>query len=102
MSELSGFWRDLLVLSSLLNIFLGGLVFYFRSVFAKDIHELKTRCVRAEVQSAEKAELNRLVERVAEISRDYASRSDIEKISAKIDTVYLLLVKSLNAKAEDR
>ena len=102
MSELSGFWRDLLVLSSLLNVFLGGLVFYFRSVFAKDIHELKARMATAEAQRAEKAELNRLVERVAEISRDYASRSDIEKISAKIDTVYLLLVKSLNTKAEDR
>lgn len=101
-NELSGFWRDLLVMSSLMNVVLGALVFYFRAAFAKDIHELKNRMATAETQRAEKVELNRLGNRVAEISRDYASRNDIEKISAKIDTVYLLLLKSLNAKADDR
>lgn len=101
MNELSGFWRDLLVVSSLMNIILGGMVLYFRAAFANDIRELKTRMATAETQRAEKVELNKLGVRVAEISRDYASRGDIEKISAKIDTVYLLLLKTLNTK-EDR
>ncbi len=87
-----GVWRDLLVTSLLLNAFLTVLVLWFRSTLIRDIEDLRSRHDISEARRAEKAELHALSERVSYISRDYASREDIERISVKLDNLYALLV----------
>jgi hypothetical protein len=95
---LEGFWRDLLVTSVLLNGFLAVLVMWFRSTLLRDIRDLQLRVATAEEQRAEKAELKALADKVSIISRDYASRDDIERISTKLDNIYLLFMNYANQK----
>lgn len=98
---LEGIWRDLLVTSLLLNAFLTTLVLWFRSTMMRDIHDLRVSHDKAEQRRAEKTELQALADRVAFISRDYASREDIERISAKLDTLYTLLVSHYRGRGSD-
>jgi hypothetical protein len=92
---IDGIWRDLLVTSILMNAVLGTLVMWFRATILADLEDLSKRLSVAEQVRAEKAELKALSDRVAFISRDYASREDIERIGVKLDTLYALLVNQM-------
>ena len=66
---------------------------WFRSTLLRDIRDLQSRVATAEEQRAEKKELQSLADKVSVIARDYASRDDIEKISTKLDNIYILCVR---------
>jgi len=100
MIGIEGVWRDLLVTSVAMNAFLAVLVMWFRATLMRDIKDLQKRIATAEDQRAEKAELTKLSERVAVISRDYASRDDIERISTKLDNIYILFMNFANSGRE--
>lgn len=89
---IGGYWRDLLITSLMFNAFLTILVLWFRANLMRDIKDLQARVATAELVRAEKAELKALAVRVEGISRDYASRDDIEKISTKLDNIYVLFM----------